>query len=77
MNTLVRKPMVLGSPYGPLLRQCVQGCPKKVGHAVEPPQQSLFYVLLAEIDLYSLVIPREFMQQLKGGFPGLSRSREG
>jgi hypothetical protein len=61
--------MVLGGPHGPLLRQRVQVRPKKVGHAMEPPQQSRFYVQLAEIDLYSLVIPREFRQQLKGGIP--------
>jgi hypothetical protein len=61
--------MVLVRPHGPLLRHRVRGCPKKVGHTVDPPQQSRFYVQLAEIDLYSLVIPREFRQQLKGGLP--------
>jgi hypothetical protein len=58
--------MVLGRPYQPLLRQHVRGRPKKVGHVVDPPQQLRFYVQLAEIDLYSFVIPKEFRQQLKG-----------
>jgi hypothetical protein len=38
---------------------------------MDPLQPSCFYVQLAEIDMYSFVIPREFRQQLKGGFPGL------